>query len=561
MNIQDKTKEQLLNDLRKSEFEIVELKKLEQNHKIIAETFNQERELYSDLANALPVGIYRSRVFHDAALIQEKWTCSHEAPYIIEFANDRFFDILNLNRPIFEKNPGIINDLIFEEDKTEFAKLNVTANLNKTPFLWEGRFMIKGKLIWIHFESIPRVLENGDIIWTGILNDMSERKNAELTITAKNNELQKLNDEKVKFLSIIAHDLKSPFNSIVGFSELLVEKIRIMDYEQIEKYANIILQSSDKAINLLMNLMEWAQSQTGRMKCNPEYFEIVAFINEIVPLYDDIVNQKSITIKKKLPHNATIFADKQMISTVFRNLIYNAIKFTHNGEITISAVEKQNEIIFSISDTGVGIPKNSIEKLFRLDQNYSTPGTNMETGTGMGLILCKEFIEKQRGKIWVESEEGKGSTFYFTIPYNVELETDTKINDIISPEPKDVRIKNLKILIVEDDEISHSLLSMNIDKISSEVLHAISGVEAVEICRNNPDLDLVLMDMRIPEMNGLEATHQIRMFNKDVIIIAQTAYGHTGDREKALEAGCNEYISKPINMTLLMELIKKYVKK
>ncbi|NVO02838.1 MAG: PAS domain-containing sensor histidine kinase [Bacteroidetes bacterium] len=416
MKNQDKTKEQLIIDLKQSEFEILELKKSEQNFKEIVETLNQERELYSDLANALPAGIYRSRVFHDLALSQKKWTSSDEAPYIIEFANDRFFEILDLTRQVFEKNPGIINDLIIEEDKAEFAEKNVAANLNKTPFLWEGRVIINGKIIWIHFESIPRVLENGDIIWTGTLNDISERKNCELSINAKNKELQKLNDEKVKFLSIIAHDLKSPFNAIVGFSELLVEKIKIMDYVQIENFSNIILESSNKALNLLVNLMEWAKSRTGRMESNPEYIEMVALINEIIHLYDDKINQKNITISNQLPNYLIVFTDKQMISTVFRNLISNALKFSHGGEIRISATESENEIDFSISDTGIGIPKNGIEKLFRLDQNYSTLGTNNEIGTGMGLILCKEFIEKEGGKIWVESEVGKGSVFYFTIP-------------------------------------------------------------------------------------------------------------------------------------------------
>jgi len=421
MNSKERTKEQLINELRQAEFEISELKKATDNHKKIAEALNQERELYADLANALPSGIYCLRVFHDVSLIHEKWASSNDTPYVIEFANDRFFEILDLDRLDFEKNPGIINDLIFETDKAEFAKMNVEANLNVTPFIWEGRFMINDNPIWIHFESIPRVLENGDIIWTGTLNDVSIRKNAELEIALKNQELEKLNAEKVKFLTIIAHDLKSPFNSIIGFCELLLEQIKEKDYEQIGEFANIILQSSNKAMDLLMNLVEWAQSQTGRMEFKPEHFEMVTLINEIIPLYDDIAGQKSIAIKKVLPHNATVFADKAMISTVFRNLISNAIKFTMpGGEVIISAMEKQNEIIFSVRDTGVGIPLNSIGKLFQIDQSYSTTGTNKEKGTGLGLILCKEFVEKQGGKIWGESEERIGSTFYFTLPFNVE---------------------------------------------------------------------------------------------------------------------------------------------
>jgi hypothetical protein len=159
----------------------------------------------------------------------------------------------------------------------------------------------------------------------------------------------------------------------------------------------------------------------------------------------------------------------------------------------------------------------------------------------------------------VESEEGKGSTFYFTIPYNAVMEETYTIENDVFTENKEVQIKKLKILIVEDDEISYSFLTRTLQKISYEVLHAVTGVQAVEVCRNNPDIDLVLMDIRMPKMDGNEATRQIRQFNKDVIIIAQTAYAFVGDSEKAIEAGCNDYISKPIKSALLYELIKKHL--
>jgi signal transduction histidine kinase len=200
-----------------------------------------------------------------------------------------------------------------------------------------------------------------------------------------------------------------------------MKQIKNKNIEKIDMYGSLILQSSNMAMDLLMNLIQWSLSQTGQMKFNPERFDMVACIDTNTLMFNNIASQKSITIKNILPHSASVLADNAMISTVLRNLISNAIKFTMpGGEIIVSAMEKQTEIIISVTDSGVGISKNSIVKLFRIDQNHSTTGTNNETGTGLGLILCKDFVEKHNGKIWVESEEGKGSTFYFTLPYDAE---------------------------------------------------------------------------------------------------------------------------------------------
>src|SRR5664280_308104 len=265
--------------------------------------------------------------------------------------------------------------------------------------------------------------------------------------------------------------------------------------------------------------------------------------------------------KSSLPTNeAIIKTDNEKVYGILTNLIKNAIKFTYEGSIEFGYEKKGEYLEFFVKDTGIGIPKNQQEIIFERFRQGSESHNRGYEGSGLGLSISKSYVEMLGGRIWVESEEGLGSTFYFTIPYNAVSAEKSEIKNAISVEHKEVQLKNLKILIVEDDEISYSLLSITLQKISKEVLHVITGVQAVETCRNNPDLDLVLMDIRMPQMNGLEATQQIRQFNTDVIIIAQTAYGFSGDREKAIEAGCNDYTSKPINKTLLYELIKKHVK-
>ncbi len=237
------------------------------------------------------------------------------------------------------------------------------------------------------------------------------------TINQQNQELKILNAQKDKFFSIIAHDLRSPFNAIIGFSDLLIDKIHSNDLKNIEKFAHIIKDSGDRAMHLLTNLMEWTQAQTGRLSYNPETFKINDTIDGMVLFFADIALLKSIRITRQVDGKLPVYADKEMINTVLRNLISNAIKFTSpGGSILISGEVKHNSVEISINDTGVGLSPSAIEKLFILETNDSTPGTRKEKGTGLGLILCKEFIGKNHGQIGVESEPGKGSIFFFTLP-------------------------------------------------------------------------------------------------------------------------------------------------
>jgi len=301
---------------------------------------------------------------------------------------------------------------VHPDDFDSCVQTYVAAFDKRQSFLMEYRMKNKlGDYCWIRDFGRPFYdLDNTFLGYIGSCYDITENKNNEL-------ELIELNATKNKFFSIIAHDLKNPFNSIIGYSELLIDQIKGKEYEKLEEYANIILQSSNRAMDLLMNLMAWAQSQSGRMDFNPECFDVIPLIDEVTLLLNGIAKQKSILIESTLPTSIQVNADKQMISTVLRNLISNAIKFTlPEGKITITAFDKQNQLIVSVTDTGVGISQERIDKLFNISEGYSTPGTQDEKGTGLGLILCKEFINKNNGEIWVESKSGIGTTLYFSIP-------------------------------------------------------------------------------------------------------------------------------------------------
>ncbi len=254
--------------------------------------------------------------------------------------------------------------------------------------------------------------------FTGVILFNKRLTSAYDKIKIKNSELTEINATKDKFFSIIAHDLRSPFNSIVGLSNYLVENINEKNYTETEKFANLILQSSDKAMGLLSNLMVWAQAQSGKLEFNPEFFEIGPLVKENIQLLNGIAEQKSIVIKNAVSIGLKGYADKEMINTIIRNLLSNALKFTGtNGKIVISGDDSKPDFItVRISDEGVGISPERIGKIFDITENHSTPGTHNEKGTGLGLILCKEFITKNNGKIWVESTQGAGSTFSFSLP-------------------------------------------------------------------------------------------------------------------------------------------------
>lgn len=233
----------------------------------------------------------------------------------------------------------------------------------------------------------------------------------------KNEELKELNATKDKFVSIISHDLKSPFNAILGFSRMLLKNFEKYDEEKREKLINSVNNSANRAFKLLENLLEWSRLQTGKIEVKPTKVKPSCLIYEVVLFCDPIAANKEIKVESEINYDDFIFVDKEMIKTTLRNLVTNAIKFSFKGRTVILKTKKENNnIIFMVSDTGTGIEAEYINKLFKIDSKLSKTGTANETGTGLGLILCHEFVEKHGGKIWAESEIGKGSTFSFSIP-------------------------------------------------------------------------------------------------------------------------------------------------
>ena len=252
----------------------------------------------------------------------------------------------------------------------------------------------------------------------GVSRDITERKKYEKEINLKNEELQKLNASKDKFFSIIAHDLRSPFNGFLGLTQMMAEDLPSLTMSEIQDLAVSMSHSANNLYRLIENLLDWSQVQRGSIAFNPVVFKLKPTINESIAILIESAKKKNIEVSLDIYDDPEVFADLNMLQSIIRNLVSNALKFTpKGGKVSISAQMGSNRnVVFSVHDTGIGMKSEMVENLFRIDYNSSRRGTEGEPSTGLGLILCKEFVEKQKGKIWVTSEIGNGSTFSFTLP-------------------------------------------------------------------------------------------------------------------------------------------------
>jgi PAS domain S-box-containing protein len=392
--------------------------------------------------------------------------------------------------------------------------------------------------------------------------NITERKLAETELVKAKEKAEESDRLKSAFLTNMSHEIRTPMNGILGFAGLLKEPN--LTGEEQQNYIRIIEKSGARMLNIINDIVSISKIEAGLMEVNIQESNINEQIEYIYTFFKPEIEAKGIqfSFKNSLPSKEAILkTDRENVYAILTNLVKNAIKYSEKGTIEFGYNLKGRYLEFFVRDTGIGIPKDRQKAIFERFIQADIEDKMARQGAGLGLSISKAYVEMLGGKIWVESEEGIGSTFYFTLPYTSEKmkEKNAKNEDLTPAEVNP--INKLKILIAEDDEVSEELISIAVQKFGKEIISVRTGKEAVEACLNNPDIDLVLMDILMPEMDGHEATSQIRKFNKDVIIIAQTAYAIEGDKEKALKAGCNDYISKPINKHKLLALIQKYFNK
>lgn len=394
---------------------------------------------------------------------------------------------------------------------------------------------------------------------------LDANKNLERTVEERTKELLKAKEQaeesdrlKSAFLANMSHEIRTPMNGILGFAELLKEP-GLTGKEQ-QDYIRIIEKSGARMLNIINDIVDISKIEAGLMKLEIQDSNVNEQIQDIYTFFKPEVEAKGMILSFHTPLptiEAILKTDREKVYAILTNLVKNAIKYSNTGIIEIGYNKRDSDLEFYVKDTGIGIPNDRHGAIFERFIQADIPGEWAQQGAGLGLSITKAYVEMLGGKIRVASQVSVGSTFYFTLPYNAVPINEPVVQQIVPSENNDL-IRKLKILIAEDDKVSEMLIDKTLKTFGKEIIKARTGVEAIEACKKNPDIDLVMMDIRMPDMGGYDATRQIRKFNKEVVIIAQTAHGLYGDREKAIEAGCNDYIAKPINKAELLLLIQKY---
>jgi PAS domain S-box-containing protein len=360
------------------------------------------KQFYMAFIDNLPLGVYRSG-----------------ANGIIHYASKKFVEILGFEsaEEVYQIN---VNDLFVTEGLRE-KMFKDWAERPMEPYEVQ-LYKKNGEVIWV--KDSGRIIKNEDdeiVFLDGILEDITLQKENELKIKESATKLKELNTSKDLLFSIISHDLRTPFNQFIGGTELLLTKLEEYDKNMLRKFLTLLNKEAVRSYRLLENLLQWSKTQRGLIKFDPRPIDLFEFVDELMKFYESMAEEKGIELNVKIPKSLHVYADKEMLSTILRNLVSNALKFTDKGgEVEVSVIEKNDmENMFSeylevsVSDTGIGIKEENISSIFSIDENKSN--SYKESATGLGLLLCKDFVERHNGEIWVESEYGKGSTFYFTI--------------------------------------------------------------------------------------------------------------------------------------------------
>lgn len=409
-----------------------------------------------------------------------------------------------------------------------------------------------GSIIWMRY-SARLVREKGWI--EGVSEDITQSKQAEDLLREALVKAEAGNRLKSAFIYNISHEVRTPLNGILGFSQLITQP-DISDQEK-EQFYLLIKASSNRLINTITNYMDISLIGSENIEVNRKPFDLHDMLHKLFEQFQPVCAAKHLNLHLKISekiNRITLHSDAELLQKSISHLLDNAVKFTLQGEITFGYEIKPGLLEFFVKDTGIGISQESQTRVFDNFVQEELSITRRHEGSGLGLSIVQGLARLLGGEIRVESEKGKGSTFFLQMPYDNGWK-ETAIPELA--EEKVAVLNSQVVLIAEDDESNRFYLEKILKTGSVRVFLAKDGKEAVEQCRTHPEISLVFMDLKMPVMDGYEATRAIRSFRKDLPIIALTAFAMSGDKKRALEAGCDDYLSKPVSREVLLDKLKK----
>lgn len=438
-----------------------------------------------------------------------------------------------------------------------------SSEIDKKPYLIELEMFRKdGTKVWTEVKaSLLLDCNNKPTGILGVTRDISKRKKTEMELLDAKKKAEESDRLKTAFLHNISHEIRTPLNAIVGFSGLLKDSDLLP--EKRSRFIEIINHSSDQLLSIITDIVSISTIEAGQEKLSQKEMSLNS---TLIYIYEQFLikakRQKvQLSLHPFLPDSEVqIISDETKLIQVLSNLINNALKFTNQGFVNFGYNIKERELEFFVEDSGIGIPHEMHDEIFKRFSQVENTSSRQFGGSGLGLSISKAYVELMGGRIWLNSELGKGARFYFTIPYvkaNIDSISERKSNEKVA-------IKNQKpinLLIAEDEESNFLLLVEMLSGININIIRAVNGVEAVNICKSGEHIDLVLMDVKMPVMDGYVATKQIRAFLPNLPIIAQTAYTTNADEIEAFANGCSDFVSKPIIQEILVSKIKKLLDK
>jgi PAS domain S-box-containing protein len=480
----------------------------------------------------------------------------------INYVNSKFTEVTGYSpEEVIGKNPRILKS--GEQTTQYYSELWQTITSGKE---WFGEFHNKkknGELFWELASISPIFDKSGSIAhFLAVKEDISVRKQTEIELRIAKEKAEESNRLKTEFLNNMSHEIRTPMNGIMGYSDLLNDPE--ITAEKQKQYIQVISNSSNQLLRIINDILEISQLETKQVKAVNKEVCLNDLLFGLFSVFDMSAKEKRIPLyyKKGLSDDESfIFTDETKLTKIISNLLENALKFTQSGYVKMG-YDLQNEMItIYVEDTGIGINLEMQESIFERFSQEDKGGVKLYGGLGLGLSIAKENAELLGGKITLKSEKGNGSTFYVTIPYNPVFLCKETIGPDGSKKPKTKKKELYTVLIVEDEEVNYLYLEALFDRaeLDTKLIHAKNGKEAVDICKKGETINLILMDIKMPVMNGFEATKQIKEFRPDVPIIAQTAYTTAEDKDKAKAVGCDDFISKPILGESFNKIIDRYL--